>query len=366
MKQFIDLPFSIYRETPQWVPPILSDEKFRFNRGKYPFYSHSDAAFFLVMDGDHAIGRIAVLDNRLYNNYNHQKTAFFYLFECVDDEIASNLLFKAAEEWSRDRGLDRIVGPKGFSALDGFGLLTKGFEYRPALGIPYNPPYYVKLFENFGFTRLSESISGYLSAQMKFPSRIHELAQRIRERRGLTIRKFNNKNEFKALIPQFTLLYEEILRDTPDACPITQDEIKSLAKQILIFADLSLIKIVCKTSPVGPDQMVGFLLAYPDISRSLQKIHGRFFPFGWFQVLMDLKKTNWININGAGLSEDYRGSGGTAILFSEMQKSVTENNQYRHAEIVQIGTENVKMLREMENFGISFNKTHRIYQKAII
>jgi len=366
MNLFIDLPFYIYKNFPQWVPPIRSDEEERFNRKKYPFFKHSDAAFFLAMDGNHARGRIAVLDNQLYNNHNQQKAAFFYLFESIDDEKTSRELFKAAEEWSRSRGLVQMIGPKGFTALDGFGLLVKGFEHRPALGIPYNPLYYEKLIEGYGFSILNESISGYLDAKMVFPPRIHELAQRIRDRRELTIRRFKNKKEFQALIPQFTRLYKDILQGTPDATPITQAEIQALSRQILLFSDLSLIKIVCKTIPGQPDQMVGFLLAYPDISRSLQKIRGRLYPFGWLQVLLDLKKTDWININGAGLSEDFRGSGGTAILFSEMYKSVSDNRRYRHADIVQIGTENVKMLREMENFGISFYKTHRLYRKSMI
>jgi hypothetical protein len=111
------------------------------------------------------------------------------------------------------------------------------------------------------------------------------------------------------------------------------------------------------------EQPVGFLLAYPDISAALQKTQGRLFPFGWITILRELRTTDWININGAGMIEEYRGSGGTAILYSELFKSVTENPRYRHAEVVQIGMENDKMQREMENFGVDFYKIHRMYQK---
>ena len=124
-----------------------------------------------------------------------------------------------------------------------------------------------------------------------------------------------------------------------------------MADQMLWFADPHLIKIVMKD-----EKPVGFLLAYPDISAALQKTKGRLFPFGWITILRELRTTDWININGAGMIEEYRGLGGTAILYSEMFKSVIENPRYRHAEVVQIGLENEKMQREMENFGWIFTR----------
>jgi len=366
--RFLHLPFRIYKNTPQWVPPMLMDERARFIIRKYPFYKHSQAAFFLAIQGDQSIGRIAVLDNRLFNEYNHEATAFFYLFECENQPAVASKLFQAAFVWAKSRGLNKILGPKGFTALDGFGLLVKGFEFRPALGIPYNPPYYVDLLEGLGFEIASESVSGYMDATMKFPQRIHELSLRIQQRRGLTIARFKKRTDLKALIPQLKSLYNGALQGTSGGTPLTDADVKALTAQIVWFADPSLIKIVLKTNKQDPDnkQMVGFLLAYPDISSALQRNGGRIFPFGWISILCELKKTDWININGAGLIEEYRGLGGTALLFSEMQKSVFESGQFHHADIVQIGVENQKMQREMENFGISFNKLHRVYQLNLV
>ena len=113
------------------------------------------------------------------------------------------------------------------------------------------------------------------------------------------------------------------------------------------------------------DQPIGFLFAYPDISAALQKTNGRLFPFGWITLLRELKRTDWVNINGAGLLPEYRGSGGTAILYSEIFRSVRDSGQFKHAEIVQIGLENEAMQRDMENFGIDFYKTHRTYFKNL-
>jgi hypothetical protein len=360
VRNFLGLPSRIYRDIPQWVPPLEGDERLRLNTKRYPFYKHSTAAFFLACQDETPVGRLAVLDNRRYNDYNHAKTAFFYLFECNPDPEAARGLFESAFDWARGRGLDRMVGPKGFTALDGLGLLVKGFELRPAMGLPYNPAYYPEFIEAQGFMKANEIVSGYLGEDIQFPERIHELAARIRERRGLQIARFRTRGDLRRMLSHLKALYNGALGGTSEGTPITDGEIKSLADQMLWFADPHLIKIVMKD-----EKPVGFLLAYPDISTALQKTKGRLFPFGWITILRELRTTDWININGAGMIEEYRGLGGTAVLYSEMFKSVTENPRYRHAEVVQIGLENKKMMHEMENFGVDFYKTHCVYQKSL-
>lgn len=355
-RDFLALPFSIYRDIPQWVPPLMTDERIRLNPKRFPFYKHSHAGFFLAYDGTRPIGRLAVLDNRNYNDYNRESTAFFYLFECENNLEAATGLFDAALAWARSRGLTKIFGPKGFTPLDGFGLLVKGFEHRPAFGLPYNPSYYIPLIEAQGFQPHHDAVSGYMDKNINFPPRIHELAERVASRRGLRIARYEKRSDLRALVPQLKDLYNNALRGTAGNAPLTDDEVNALADQLLWFADPKLIKIVMKENTP-----VGFLMAYPDVSAALQKTRGRLFPFGWLTLLRELKRTDFLNINGAGLVPEYRGSGGTAILYSEIFKSVVESGQFTHAEVVQIGVENENMQREMENFGVDFYKIHRTY-----
>ncbi len=360
VEDFLRLPFSIYKDTPQWVPPLQMDERLRLSPKRFPFYRHSQAAFFLAYEGTRPIGRLAALDNRRYNEFHTTRTAFFYLFECENNKEAAAALFNAAFEWACARGLDRIVGPQGFTPLDGFGLLVKGFEHRPAFGLPYNPAYYVDLVEAQGFVKEEEIVSGYLCTDIQFPERVHQLAERLAQRRGLHILRCNTRRDLRKLIPHFKALYNNSLGETEGTVPLTNEEMDTIAEQLIWLADPKLVKLVMKN-----DEAVGFLLAYPDVSQALQKTRGRLFPFGWLTLLLELRRTDRININGAGLLPEYRGSGGTAILYSEMFKSVTENPRYRHAEVVQIGLENENMQRELENFGIDFYKMHRTYQRVL-
>jgi hypothetical protein len=357
VREFVDLPFRIYRECPQWVPPLEMDVRLVLDRRRHPFYRHSQAAFFLARQDGRPVGRIVALDNRRYNEFNHEKTAFFYWFECEENPEAARDLFAAAADWARQLSLERMIGPKGFTPLDGGGLLVQGFDHRPAFGMPYNPPYYPALVEAAGFQPHSETVSGYLGrATARFPERIHELAARVAERRGLRVVSFRSRRELRALVPGLKELYNGSLSGTRGNTPLDDEDVATLADQMLLFADPKLIKLVKKD-----ERIVGFLFAYPDISAALQKTRGRLFPFGWATLLRELHATDWININGAGLLEEVRGLGGTAILFSEIARSLTDCPQFNHGDIVQIGVENENMQREMQNFGIDFYKRHRVY-----
>ena len=355
---FLKLPFAIYRGNSAWVPPIERDSRRMLDRRRHPFYSHSDAAFLLAEQDGQPVGRLAVIDNRNYNEFNRESTAFFYLFECIDDLPAATSLFEHAFIWARARGLTQVYGPKGFTALDGMGMLVRGFQHRPALGIPYNPAYYPGLLEAAGFQPAGESLSGYLSRDTQLPERIFELADLVRRRRGLSLARIETRSDLRALVPRLRDLYNHSLGGTSGNVPLTEDEARTLADQLLWFADPRLIKIVLKG-----DEPVGFLFAYPDVSAALQRSRGRLFPVGWMDALLELRRTRWININGAGMIEKYRGLGGTAILFSEMARSVRQG-RYQHADVVQIGAENDRMLRELREIGIDFYKAHRLYRRS--
>jgi hypothetical protein len=360
VKEFLDLPFRIYKDCPQWVPPLEMDARRMLDRQRNPFYQHSQVAFFLSQnDSGDTLGRIAVLDNRPYNEYNHEQTAFFYLFECADDLASSRELFSAAFDWAKKRGLNLIKGPKGFTALDGMGLLIQGFEHMPAMGIPYNLAYFQKLVEDAGFVSDGDVVSGYLKPDYRLPEKVRLVAEKVQTRLGLTVERFNSRADLRAFVPRLKELYNESLPGTVGNTPLTDDEAKAMSDQIIWFARPQLIKILKKG-----ERIVGFLFAYPDISAALQRTRGRLFPFGWIDLLLELRRTQWIDINGAGIIEEYRGMGGTAILFSEMEKTLLSGT-FTRADVVQIGVDNAKMQMEMAALGLDFCKMHRNYKRVL-
>jgi hypothetical protein len=360
VQTFLRLPETIYKNNQLWVPPLQSDAIRILNIRKNPFFKHSTAAFFIAFDSSgRPVARLACLNHHPFNAYNQEKTAFFYLFEAMNLPGVSILLFEAAAAYARQQGLNKIIGPRGFSTLDGLGLLSEGFEFRPALGIPYNPSYYISLVEEAGFQMTEEIVSGFMKPDFYRNPKIDLIAQRVQERRGLTIAQFRTRRDLRKLLPHLHDLYNDAIKGTSGNFPITVEETRNMADQILWFADPTMIKIVMKES-----RPVGFLFAYPDISTALQRTKGHLFPLGWLYILHELRTTRCLNINGAGMIDEFRGSGGTAILFNELIKS-TVKSRYIHFEVVQVSAKNERMLHELSNLGITFHKKHRLYSRLI-
>lgn len=360
VRKFLDLPARIYRDIPQWVPPLRPDARKRLNPERNPFFEHSGAVFLLAEDQHgEPLGRLCLMNNRRYNERKDTKTAFFFLFECVDDKSVSRTLFEAGNRWVREHGLSRVVGPKGFVATDGLGMLIEGFEHRPAFGIPYNPSYYPALVEAAGFTRLRDLVSGYVDRSVEVPERLFKLAHKVAERKGLNIVSLKNRRELREITPEIKSLYNSVLGAMEDNVPLSDAELDSILNQMIWFADPELIKIVRKEG-----KLIGFAFAFPDVSGALQRSGGRLFPVGWLQLLLELRRTEWVNLNGGGIVEEHQGMGGTAILFSELIQSLLDS-QYNYADLVQIRKENLRMLRELSQFGIDFYKTHRMYEQDL-
>jgi len=195
VQRFVDLTYRLHAGIPQWIPPLRLDEATYLDRRRHPFFTHSAADFFLAVRDGRDVGRIAVLENRRYNEHHHARQAQFYLFECEDDPEAARSLFAAAFEWARRHDLGRIIGPKGFSVLDGFGLLVEGFDHPQLMSLlTYNPPYYADLAEASGFTKEIDFLSATLEdGQFRLPAWLHDLAAAVERKHHLHRHQFGLK-----------------------------------------------------------------------------------------------------------------------------------------------------------------------------
>lgn len=359
--RFVELPYLLYKDHPQWVPPIRSDVQLMLNKQKHPFYEHSDADFFVATRNNRVIGRLAVAENKRFNQYNQTKKAQFYLFDCEDDQEAAYLLFEQAFKWAKDRNLNEMIGPKGFSALDGYGLLVAGFENRQVMNMMnYNFAYYQDLVENLGFKKEVDFVSAFLDTSIfKIPERIHKIAERVKQRGNLDVRKFKSKRELKKLAPQIGKTYNAAFVNNWEYYPLTDAEIKFVVDNIMLVADHRLIKIIFHDQDV-----VGFLFGFPDVSAAMQRINGRLFPFGVIDLLLEMKRTKWIALNGAGILPEFHGRGANALLYSEMENTLREFN-YQYADLTQVAETAVQMRSDLENLGGKPYKNHRVYTRRI-
>ncbi len=355
---FVQMPFPLYRDCAAWVPPLVDDVKLMLNRRKYPYYEHSDADFFLAERDGRAVGRIAVLENRHYNEHWGSRTAFFNLFDAENDPEAATALFAEIERWAIARGLNKIVGAKGFLQGDGIGILVDGFEHHPAVGIPYNHAYYASLIEAAGYRTQRDFYSLYLAGSAQIPPRLHDIAEKMKERRGFSIKNFTTKAELRRWVPAIVKTYNDTFVGNWEFNPITEREGVVIGERMLQIADPKLIKLVMKG-----DTIAGFLFGFPDISDGIRRAQGRMWPFGWFWLLREFGRTKWINLNGAGILAPYRGLGVNAILYAEMENCIRGGN-FEHADIVQI-EQSVLTLADAQTAGAKIYKAHRIYEKML-
>ena len=362
VKRFIRIPYRLYANHPQWVPPLFMDAETQLNRSKHPFFEHSDADFFLATKDGRDVGRIAALENKHFNAYHKTKQAQFYLFECEDDQEVANALFERAFDWAKERGLDRVVGPKGFGALDGYGIQVEGYEHRQMMTMMnYNYPYYVRLVENLGFTKEVDFISCYMSKDtFHLPQRIYRIVDRVMTRNNFGVKRFETKKDLKAWAPKIGRLYNNSFVNNWEYYPLTEREIQFLLDNILLVADPRLIKIITHN-----DDAIGFLFGFPDLSAALQRAKGHILPFGAIDILLlEKKRTKWVSLNGVGVLPEYQGSGGNALLYVEMEKTLKDFN-FDHADLTQVAETAVQMRHDLENVGGRAYKNHRVYQKHI-
>jgi hypothetical protein len=362
VRRFVSIPYRLYAKCKQWVPPLLMDVKAQLDREKHPFFEHSDADFFVVSRDGRDVGRIAAIENKPFNKCHGTHKANFYLFECEDDQEAANALFERVFEWAKGRGLDTIVGPKGLSPFDGYGMLVEGYEYRQMMMMMnYNYPYYNTLVQNLGFEKEVDFVSCYINKTIfKMPERVHSIAKRVEERGELKVVKFKNKKEMiKNWAPKIARLYNQTFINNWEYYPLTDREIDFAVKNVLVIADHRLIKLI-----MHGEDIVGFVFSFPDISAALQRARGHLFPFGLVDMLLEFKRTKWLSGNGAGILPEFQGRGGNALLYTELEKTLVDF-QFTEAELTQVAETAVQMRHDLVNLGGKPYKNHRVYRKQI-
>jgi GNAT superfamily N-acetyltransferase len=361
VRQFSHFPLSLYKGVPQWVPPILIDVEATLDKGKHPFFEHSDGDFFIALEDGKIVGRIAALENKPYNQYKNRNTAQFFFFETVNNLEVAEALFSEVQNWATARNLTEILGPKGFGPVDGYGMLVEGFEHRQTMTmVSYNFPYYPTFMEMIGFEKEMDFVSCYTHWNtFTMPERVQRIARKVKARGKLKVHEFTSKRELVAWAPRIGKTYNESFVENWEYYPLTEREINFVLDNLMQIADPRLIKVI-----TADDQVVGFTFAFPDISEGLQRSGGHLLPIGIIHILRDVRKTRWLAVNGAGILPEYQGRGGNALLYYEMYRTLKDYH-YEHLDLVQVAETATQMRADLENVGVKPYKNHRVYVKSI-
>jgi len=356
LKIFINLPWEIYKNDPNWVPPLKIAVKDQLDP-EHPFFEKGEMKLFLAYSKGIARGRIAAIINHKHNEFQEDKAGFFGFFECFDDLEVSEALMEKAQAYLRSQGLNKMVGPTNPSTNYECGLLVDGFHDPAQIMTTYNPPYYEKLFSNFGLKKAKDLYALDIALDYEIPEIFYKITDRIEKSHKVTWR-YINKKTWDQDIEFIEQIYNESWEKNWGFIPMLPNEFSKLAKDLRPIAQEKLVLLI----EVGGEP-AAFAVGLLDYNQIIHKIkNGKLFPTGIFKLLFGKKSINRNRIVILGVRPKFRNLGLGALMYLKLTLSSRELGLKR-TEMSWILEDNLDMIKPMKKIGAKIYKTYRIFEK---
>jgi hypothetical protein len=355
-KAFLEFPWTLYRTDDNWIPPLRMDQKELVGYSYHPFYERNRVQTFLAFRDGSLCGRIAAILNQDHLDCQKDGRGFFGFFECIDDQDVANALFDAAGGWLREHGLESMRGPANPSINHVFGALVEGFDTPPTFMMAYNPPYYGRLIEGYGFGKAQDLYAFWANADMLPASQGKHwpIADQIMERYNVRVRPLD-KSRFFRDIREFLTIYNRSMGNHWGFSPMSEKELDSMAR---VLRYLLIPELVVGAEIDG--QLVGIVLALPDYNPRIKQIDGRLLPFGFLRLLLGRRKIKKVRILAANVLAEYQLMGVALVLLRQMTPAALEYG-IREVEYSWIAESNSLSRGSLEKGGAKRIKTYRVY-----
>jgi GNAT superfamily N-acetyltransferase len=355
-KRFLSYPWSLYAGDPNWIPPLRRNEKELVGYARHPFYERNEVQTFLAQRDGRVCGRIAAILNRDHNERYKEDRGFFGFFECDDDAEAAAGLFDAVRGWFAERKIRRLRGPTNPSLNYTLGLLIEGFHSAPTFMMTYNPPYYERLVENYGFRKVQDLYAYWGRVEMlpKIRAKLAPIAEKICEYCRVQIRPLDT-SRFLEEVKAFLDIYNRSLTNTWGFVPMSEGEVREHAKALryLIVPELALAAEI-------DGRIVGAVFGLPDYNPRIRQIDGRLFPLGFLRLLRNKQGIKRIRVISANVVPEYQLSGlGLALINGLVPKAMEWGVQ--EAEFSWVLESNAFSRGSLEKGGALRTKTYRLY-----
>jgi len=360
LKQFVKFPFTLYKDSPYWVPPIIKDEMETFDKTKNPAFKNAKAWFFLAYKEGQLVGRVAAIINNLEINQQQLKKMRFGWFDFIDDTEVSEVLLQKVSEIGSQHQLEYMEGPVGFSNLDKVGVLTEGFEHIGSMITWYNHPYYQDHYERLGFVKEKEYMENKFPAGNADPKLFTKLNDLIKRRYGLREVNFTKTKDVMPMADQMFDLFNETYSKLSSFVPITDVQKAYFKKKYISFINPEYIKFIVDKE----EKLIAFSIVMPSFSEALQKAKGKLFPFGIYHLLKAKKHSKDVYFYLIGIHPEYQNKGVTAIVFNEYYKTFKEKGIdmcFRTPEL----EENIAIKQMWKHFEPVVYKRRRTYRKDL-
>jgi hypothetical protein len=360
LKEFIDLPWFIYKEDPHWIPPLKMAVKDLLNKNKHPFYQTVTTKAWLAEDGDKVVGRIMAVNNHAFNKYQNTKIGFFGFYEAIDNDEVSNLLLKTAAASLKSEGLTSMQGPMNPGTNYECGLLVDKYDDAPQIMMTYNPPYYATQFEKFNLTKAMDLLAYNVDAHFSMPKIIMDIAERTEKKSNVSFRTLNLKKWNEELDTMFEI-YNSAWEANWGFVPMTKEEFYHTAKDLKSIVDPNYVHFALVNGVVA-----GFILTLPDFNQVFKQIpSGNLSPMALYKILTGKKRINRVRVITMGIKKEFRKMGLETLLYKHNHIALKANPLIKNIEMSWILENNLEMNKPLIRMGGEAYKRYRIYEKGI-
>jgi GNAT superfamily N-acetyltransferase len=316
LRKFTQFQIDLYRGNGCYVPPLISDDVKTLDPKENPAFDFCEAQCFMAYEDGRPVGRVAAIINNAVNERSGEKSVRFGFLDFEDNPEVSAALMKSVEDWGRERGMTRVIGPLGFTDLDHEGMLVEGFDELSTMATIYNYPYYPEHIERLGYAKDSDWKEFVMDVPDGIPEKMNRVADIVKKRTGLKVKKYTSRKKIKeeygrALFELVNEAYDQLY----EYSPLTDRQIEYYIDQYLDLLDLDLVTIIVDEE----EKLVGVGISMPSMSRALQKAKGKLFPFGWIPLLKGLKgKNDRVDLLLVAVKPEYQSKGVNALLFQDL------------------------------------------------
>ncbi|MDP3463008.1 MAG: hypothetical protein Q8S18_09490 [Bacteroidales bacterium] len=360
LRQFIYLPEKIHRNHPQWVHPLYADEWKYFDLDKNKSFAYAETVMALAWQGNTVAGRIMGIINRRYNDAHNQQHARFCFFECEENHDVARSLLSFIENWAREKGMARLVGPLAFSDKDPQGMMIEGFGEEAVIDTNYSLPWMSQMLESNGFGKEIDLVSYKVNIPETVPAYLLKNCERAVRNNNLVVHEFTSRKQLKPwIVPVFRLINETYLH-IYGFIPMTEAEMHEMADRYIPVLNPKFIKIVTSTD----GELIAFLISMPELSPGIRRAKGKLWPVGWFHILREAKRSRLLTMLLGAIKESQRGKGIDALMAIKILESAQKAGM-KTIDSHLVMESNKQMRAEYEKIGGTVHKRFRIFGKDL-
>ena len=318
LRAFVDYPNVLYRNVPQYIPSMIGDDLGDWDPKKNPAFSYCDAKCWLAWREGKIVGRIGAILSRRANEKWHTRRMRFTQVDFIDDPDVSGALFKAVEDYAREKGCDEVHGPLGFTDLDREGMLVEGFDRRGMFITYYNHPYYIEHLARRGYAKDVDWLEHLIDIPYdeRSVTRLQKLSDRVQRMTGVRVAQVQSRRDYKPLIEKVFRMVNTCYAGLYGTVELDENQVRRYADKFIPLINPELACFLLDDS----DELVGFAVSAPSMALALKKSRGRLFPLGWIGVLRALKVNDTLDLFLIAVRPDYQNSGVNAVMMNHILK----------------------------------------------